>query len=86
MVIGGENAGPGALKNAETFVITDQQFESFVQKHKAVKQLVPESNAKMKDSYLILDERVSCEYTMCLTLSQHHANPPQTVTNIMIVH
>ena len=59
LLIGGENAGPDALRNAETFVITNEQFESFVQRHKLVPQLVPESNTAMKDSYLILDEYVS---------------------------
>lgn len=59
LLIGGENAGPGALKNAESFVITDEQFESFIQRHRSVPQLVPESNTTMRDSYLILDEYVS---------------------------
>lgn len=59
LLIGGENAGPGALKNAESFVITDEQFESFIQRHRSIPQLVPESNTTMRDSYLILDEYVS---------------------------
>ena len=59
LLIGGENAGPGALRNAEKFVVTDEQFESFIQRHKSVPQVVPESNTKMRDSYLILDEYVS---------------------------
>ena len=44
--------------NAETFVITDEQFHSFLEQHKDVPQLVPESNTVMRDSYLILDEYV----------------------------
>lgn len=59
LLIGGENAGPGAKKNAERFVVTSEQFEHFLQRHRTVKQLVPESNTTMRDSYLILDECVS---------------------------
>ena len=59
LLIGGENAGPDAIRNAETFVVTDEQFETFVQRHKSVSQLVPESNTTMRNSYLILDEYVS---------------------------
>lgn len=50
--------GPEARRNAESFVITDTQFDSFLERHKCVKQLVPESNTAMRDSYLILDEYV----------------------------
>ncbi len=59
LLIEGENTGIDAKRNAETFVITDQQFKSFLEKHISIKQIVPESNTKMKDSYLILDEYVS---------------------------
>lgn len=58
LLIGGENAGPDAKRNAESFVITDDQFQSFLKRHEGVAQLVPESNSMMKDSYLILDEYV----------------------------
>ena len=51
--------GPEAKKNAETFVISNEQFDSFLARHRLVPQLVPESNAMMRDSYLILDEYVS---------------------------
>nr|ALM30210.1 viperin [Branchiostoma japonicum] len=56
LLIGGENAGPEALRNAEDMVIPDQEFDQFVRRHEHVTCLVPESNEKMKDSYLILDE------------------------------
>ena len=59
LLIGGENTGPDAIRHAETFVISEEKFESFIQRHKDVPQLVPESNTTMKDSYLILDEYVS---------------------------
>lgn len=58
MLIEGENVGPEAKRNAETFVITDEQFNSFLKIHATVSQLVPESNTMMRDSYLILDEYV----------------------------
>lgn len=61
LLIEGENAGAEAKRNAATFVITNEQFQYFVKRHrsKGVHQLVPESNEMMKDSYLILDEYVS---------------------------
>ena len=58
LLIEGENVGPEARRNATTFVITDEQFKEFLQRHKSVPQLVPESNSMMRDSYLILDEYV----------------------------
>ena len=58
LLIEGENVGPDARKNAESFVISDEQFESFLKRHSSVPQLVPESNTTMRDSYLILDEYV----------------------------
>ena len=58
LLIEGENAGEDAKRNAERYVISNEQFESFLQRHKSVPQLVPESNAAMRDSYLLLDEYV----------------------------
>ncbi|XP_050304509.1 radical S-adenosyl methionine domain-containing protein 2-like [Anthonomus grandis grandis] len=56
LLLEGENAGPDALKNAEKFYIDDATFESFIQRHKSLECIVPESNKKMQNSYLILDE------------------------------
>ncbi|KRT81582.1 hypothetical protein AMK59_6129, partial [Oryctes borbonicus] len=56
LLLEGENAGPDALRNAERFYISDEIFEQFIQMHKDVKCIVPESNKKMQNSYLILDE------------------------------
>ena len=61
LVIEGENAGDDALRNAERFVVTDEQFQSFVDRHSSVSCLVPESNSKMRYSYLIVDEYVSSQ-------------------------
>jgi len=58
LLLEGENAGPDALRDAQELVITDEQFKAFEQRHKDLKCLVPESNEKMKDSYLILDEEL----------------------------
>ncbi|RZB40861.1 radical S-adenosyl methionine domain-containing protein 2, partial [Asbolus verrucosus] len=56
LLLEGENAGPDALRNAERFYIDDETFERFLERHRHVKCLVPESNKKMQNSYLILDE------------------------------
>ncbi|NXS68747.1 RSAD2 protein, partial [Pandion haliaetus] len=56
LLIEGENSGEDALREAEKFVISDEDFEQFLDRHKDVSCLVPESNQKMRDSYLILDE------------------------------
>ena len=44
LLIDGENAGQDAIRNAEGFVITEAEFEDFLQRHKDVPCLVPESN------------------------------------------
>ena len=44
LLIDGENAGQDAIRNAEGFVITETEFEDFLQRHKDVPCLVPESN------------------------------------------
>ncbi|ENN77716.1 hypothetical protein D910_03786 [Dendroctonus ponderosae] len=56
LLLEGENAGPEALKDAQRFYIDAETFERFISRHQSVKSLVPESNAKMQNSYLILDE------------------------------
>ncbi|XP_021339909.1 radical S-adenosyl methionine domain-containing protein 2-like, partial [Mizuhopecten yessoensis] len=59
LLIGGENVGKQALRQAETFVVSETEFQTFLDRHNHVKCLVPESNEKMRNSYLILDEYVS---------------------------
>jgi len=56
--IQGENTGEGSLRSAEKFTIPDEEFQSFVKRHKEKlgEIVVPESNEKMRNSYLILDE------------------------------
>ena len=53
-----ENAGQDAIRNAETFLINDKQFEDFCSRHSSQKSLVRENNRVMKSSYIILDERM----------------------------
>ena len=42
----------------EPFLITDDEFEKFVERHKKMVPdlVVPESNEAMRNSYIILDE------------------------------
>lgn len=47
LLIDGENAGETALREAEKFVISDQQFQEFLGRHSGVSCLVPESNEKV---------------------------------------
>jgi len=56
----GENTGKdtGSLRDARELVITDEQFQAFLDRHKHQPSLVPESNQVMKDSYLLLDEEM----------------------------
>jgi len=51
-----ENRGPKALRQVDPFLITDDEFRTFLDQHSGVDQLVAESNEAMRDSYLILDE------------------------------
>ena len=47
LLIDGENAGEEALKEAERFVISELQFQDFLDKHSSVSCLVAESNEKV---------------------------------------
>lgn len=47
LLIDGENAGADAIRNASTFVISDKEFNEFLERHSSVKSLVPESNEKV---------------------------------------
>ena len=60
LLLDGENTGndTGSLRDARGLVITDEQFQAFLDRHKDQASLVPESNEVMKDSYLLLDEEM----------------------------
>lgn len=56
LLLEGENCGENALRDAEPFYISDEDFQKFLDRHKSVPVLVPESNVSMQNSYLLLDE------------------------------
>jgi radical S-adenosyl methionine domain-containing protein 2 len=51
-----ENRNPSALRDVTPFLITDEEFTYFVQRHRQQPSLVEEPNDVMRSSYLILDE------------------------------
>lgn len=60
LLLDSENTGPesGSLRDARNLTITDEQFKSFLARHKEQASLVPEDNEAMRDSYLNLDENM----------------------------
>lgn len=46
----GENIGAAARRNVEEFLVTTDEFDEFLDRHRRVKCLVPESNENV--SYL----------------------------------
>ena len=63
LVLKGENSGTdGDLGDATRFTVTDEQFKSFLSRHESQKCLVAENNSIMKDSYLMLDEKMRFLY------------------------
>jgi radical S-adenosyl methionine domain-containing protein 2 len=58
LLLDGENTGKDALRHAEDLVISNEQFETFLERHKNIESLVPENNSSMQDSYLLLDEEM----------------------------
>jgi radical S-adenosyl methionine domain-containing protein 2 len=60
LLLHGENSGAnGDLRDVRNLLITNDMFQSFVDRHSAAcPQLVPEPNNLMKDSYIMLDEKM----------------------------
>jgi radical S-adenosyl methionine domain-containing protein 2 len=57
LIVRGENdSSTDTLRNGHRFTITDEEFESFCERHNTQRSLVPEPNRLMAKSYLILDE------------------------------
>ncbi|XP_013870001.1 S-adenosylmethionine-dependent nucleotide dehydratase RSAD2 isoform X2 [Austrofundulus limnaeus] len=77
LLIDGENAGEAALREAERFVIEEQQFQEFLDRHSGVPCLVPESNEKMRNSYLILDE-----YMRFLDCREGRKDPSRSILDV----
>lgn len=55
LLVGGENEGEDALRNAQKLVVSDQQFDAFLQRHADIAYLVPESNAQVKSLTFSID-------------------------------
>ncbi|XP_045700472.1 radical S-adenosyl methionine domain-containing protein 2 [Phyllostomus hastatus] len=77
LLIEGENVGEGALREAEKFVITKEEFQGFLDRHRGVACMVPECNDKMKDSYLILDE-----YMRFLNCREGRKDPSKSILDV----
>ncbi|XP_077344867.1 S-adenosylmethionine-dependent nucleotide dehydratase RSAD2 [Lithobates pipiens] len=77
LIIDGENCGDDALRQAEKFVISDEEFRGFLDRHKNNKCLVPESNQQMRDSYLILDE-----YMRFLDCRKGRKDPSRSILDV----
>lgn len=77
LLIGGENAGTNAIRQAESFVVTDDDFNAFLHRHKSLSCLVPESNNFMRNSYLILDE-----YMRFLDCTKGNKDPSRSVLDV----
>ncbi|XP_022108160.1 radical S-adenosyl methionine domain-containing protein 2-like [Acanthaster planci] len=77
LLIGGENCGEDALRHAESYVISEEDFQAFLDRHKDVKCLVPESNDKMQNSYLILDE-----YMRFLDCTKGSKDPSKSILDV----
>lgn len=60
LILEGENAGNGDLRDARNLIVSKDQYDSFVQRHlpQFSTVLVPESNDVMQNSYLLLDEKL----------------------------
>jgi radical S-adenosyl methionine domain-containing protein 2 len=60
LLLDSENTGHenGSLRDARPLTVTKEEFQSFLDRHSCQKSLVPEDNASMRDSYLLLDEEM----------------------------
>ena len=58
LMVRGENEDATKLRDVRKFQITEEEFNNFVERHKEIECLIPESNSTMKSSYLILDEEM----------------------------
>ncbi|KAJ9313120.1 hypothetical protein DTO271D3_6549 [Paecilomyces variotii] len=56
LIIEGENDSTSTIRDARRFMITDEEFQQFCDRHSSNSFFVPEPNDVMRSSYLILDE------------------------------
>ena len=57
LLLEGENWGEGAKKDVMPFLIDDEKFRVFVERHRA-QNPIAEDNDTMRDSYLLLDQKM----------------------------
>ena len=56
LIVAGENDNPNRKRDARKFLVTDEQWRTFCDRHKHLPCYVPEDNNSMASSYLLLDE------------------------------
>jgi radical S-adenosyl methionine domain-containing protein 2 len=56
LIVAGENDNKERKRDARTFLVTDDQWKIFCDRHKHLPSYVPEDNSSMASSYLNLDE------------------------------
>ncbi|KAF5022469.1 hypothetical protein F66182_5481 [Fusarium sp. NRRL 66182] len=56
LLVAGENEDASRLRDARTFLVTDEQWKTFCNRHKHLPCYVPEDTNAMASSYLLLDE------------------------------
>ena len=72
-----ENMGEGALRQVEEFLVTEDEWKHFLDTHSSINCLVQESNVKMRNSYLILDE-----YMRFLDNSNGRKDPSKSILDV----
>ena len=60
LLLDAENTRPdsNSLRDARKLTITKEQYQAFLARHAQQRSLVPEDNDAMKDSYLLIDEKM----------------------------
>ncbi|CAJ0551496.1 Ff.00g114260.m01.CDS01 [Fusarium sp. VM40] len=56
LLVAGENEDATRLRDARIFLVTEEQWKTFCDRHKHLPCYVPEDNNSMASSYLLLDE------------------------------
>ncbi|CAG8972333.1 hypothetical protein HYALB_00001736 [Hymenoscyphus albidus] len=59
LIVTGENDNEERKRDARLFLVSQQQWQTFCDRHKHLECFVPESNDMMTGSYLVLDENMS---------------------------
>merc|ERR1712126_477090 len=73
----GENLGEDALRQVDHFLVSDEQWKSFL----GSTCIVPESNEAMRNSYLILDE-----YMRFLDNTNGKKTPSESILDVGVQH